>query len=639
METCSDARRHRVVAYFDVDCFYAQAEVLKRPYLQGRPVGVTQKFLVVTCNYEARQRGVPKMASIQTAKERCPDLVLFNGEDLTPYRAASKNIMAVLGRFGVLERRGLDEAALDITEEVMKRMVMPKHQGFQGHVVGLTHFNEIGYNLHLDSNSSDYYLMVGSQLVSEIRAAIEGETGFRCSSGIATNKMLAKLVSSANKPNQQTCILESAVNGFLTPLCVRKLPGIGHQTESLLKDMGITTVADLQLSTFQQLSTKFGNRLGTILFDSCRGVDESAVQDKGPLKSLSVEDSFQPCTSFKQAEGIIRGLAPDLIARLDEDRDEYCRRPKIFTIKWRYPGNWAFRSSSATMPLELISTIVSMEKRLETVVEVAMKLLSQSLGRQSFSIVVLNIGATSFTASSNGSFGASHDIRSFLSSPSQTSQKTLRKVVSKREARFNREETEKGGLNIESAQSVLKNSDKNDAWQGNYLPIHNYDTQLSDEDVCELDLNEDRWPWMLDGFCSSRDQRFRKLRELLPSTTDHAASSSIGLNKGLSMEASDAVLHGTSDVGDITTDVLEAGSLVEGSDGNMTAVANCQVDFCTTLEQTFATLATFEPTRSKQMSMKNVLHHQSPNKRARTQNERKRSQSGTLDCFFAQSQR
>jgi nucleotidyltransferase/DNA polymerase involved in DNA repair len=35
---------------------------------------------------------------------RCPNLVLFNGEDLTPYRAASKNIMAVIARFGVLER-------------------------------------------------------------------------------------------------------------------------------------------------------------------------------------------------------------------------------------------------------------------------------------------------------------------------------------------------------------------------------------------------------------------------------------------------------------------------------------------------------------------------------------------------------
>lgn len=439
---------HRVVAYFDVDCFYAQAEILQRPHLQGRPVGVTQKFLVVTCNYEARQRGVPKMASIQAAKERCPDLLLFNGEDLTPYRAASKSIMAILGRFGVLERRGLDEAALDITMEVTKRSTsFERHKGFSGHVLGQDpneNMLDISASFCADRNSCDYYLMVGSQVVAEIRAAVERESGFRCSSGIATNKMLAKLVSSVNKPNKQTCILESAVSGFLMPLHVRKLPGIGLQTEAQLKDMGIATVADLQQSTLQQLSSKFGNRMGMLLFDSCRGVDKSLVQDKGPPKSLSVEDSFQPCTSFGQAEEIIRRLAPDLISRLNEDKEEYSRMPKVFTVKWRYPGSWAFKSSSMPMPTELLSACVPLEHRLEILVEIAMKLLSQSLGRQPFSIVVLNVGATSFTCSSHGSPGASHDIRSFLSNHLQSTKQTLQKVISKREARVSREESEKG---------------------------------------------------------------------------------------------------------------------------------------------------------------------------------------------------
>lgn len=35
---------------------------------------------------------------------RCPEIVLLNGEDLTPYRAASKQILGVLGRFGVVEK-------------------------------------------------------------------------------------------------------------------------------------------------------------------------------------------------------------------------------------------------------------------------------------------------------------------------------------------------------------------------------------------------------------------------------------------------------------------------------------------------------------------------------------------------------
>ncbi len=48
--------------------------------------GVTQKYLIVTSNYPARQKGVAKLMSIREAQQKCPDLVLVNGEDLTPYR-------------------------------------------------------------------------------------------------------------------------------------------------------------------------------------------------------------------------------------------------------------------------------------------------------------------------------------------------------------------------------------------------------------------------------------------------------------------------------------------------------------------------------------------------------------------------
>ena len=40
------------------------------------------------------------------------------GEDLTPYRTASKQIWALLDRFGKVQRGGLDEAFLDATDEV-----------------------------------------------------------------------------------------------------------------------------------------------------------------------------------------------------------------------------------------------------------------------------------------------------------------------------------------------------------------------------------------------------------------------------------------------------------------------------------------------------------------------------------------
>lgn len=41
-----------------------------------------------------------------------------SGEDLTPYRAASKQMLAVLQRYGTAEKLGLDEVFVDATAEV-----------------------------------------------------------------------------------------------------------------------------------------------------------------------------------------------------------------------------------------------------------------------------------------------------------------------------------------------------------------------------------------------------------------------------------------------------------------------------------------------------------------------------------------
>lgn len=102
--------------------FAAQVEEVRNPSLCNVPLGITQKYLVVTCNYPARAAGVTKLMNIAEAKQRCPGLMLVSGEDLTPYRQASKAIHAVLQRFGPAERLGMDEVYVDVTEEVDRRI-------------------------------------------------------------------------------------------------------------------------------------------------------------------------------------------------------------------------------------------------------------------------------------------------------------------------------------------------------------------------------------------------------------------------------------------------------------------------------------------------------------------------------------
>ena len=58
--------------------------------------GVQQKYIIVTCNYVARGRGVTKLMGVKEALEKCPDLVLVKGEDLTHYREISYRVTGAL---------------------------------------------------------------------------------------------------------------------------------------------------------------------------------------------------------------------------------------------------------------------------------------------------------------------------------------------------------------------------------------------------------------------------------------------------------------------------------------------------------------------------------------------------------------
>ena len=54
--------------------------------------GIQQKYIIVTCNYEARKYGVTKLMLISEALKKCPNLVIVKGEDLTHYREMSYKI-------------------------------------------------------------------------------------------------------------------------------------------------------------------------------------------------------------------------------------------------------------------------------------------------------------------------------------------------------------------------------------------------------------------------------------------------------------------------------------------------------------------------------------------------------------------
>ncbi|KAL0021711.1 hypothetical protein WJX79_005570 [Trebouxia sp. C0005] len=426
----------RCVVHVDVDAFYAQCEEIRNPALRERPLGITQKYLLVTSNYPARRRGVTKLMGITEAQQKCPDLVLVSGEDLTPYRQASKSILAVLQRFGVCERGGMDEMLVDVTAEAHNRALQGsvpaqwaahvhsnkvalvqdnKHRpmdlralALRGAITAVTAAGPEPPVEEVWQPSGEAWeplLMAGCVIAQEMRAALKAEVGFRCSAGISSNRMLAKLVSGLHKPDDQTVLLPPDASAFVAPLPIRALPGVGYKMGNELTHMDIKTAADLRRISQEKLTQKFGERIGTFLYLACRGQDPSPVQDKGPAKSITVEDSFKDCSSLPAAQHVIKVLAPDLLARMLEDYQETGRHASTLTLKWRHRGSgWGRSSSSCPMPTPLLHPQLDNPSQISLLGMTLFNLLKKNI-TEPFQLTLLNVGVTNFVGNTGPSAG------------------------------------------------------------------------------------------------------------------------------------------------------------------------------------------------------------------------------------------
>lgn len=314
----SSSARSRVIVHLDLDCFYAQVEMIRAPDLRDKPLGVQQKSIVVTCNYEARKHGVKKLMSLKEAKEKCPHLVLVNGEDLTPYREMSYKVTELLGEYcPLVERLGFDENFMDITEVVEERLKHLQQSGGSGtHVSGHV-YKDQAINLHDTTHLS---LVVGSQVAEALREALNSKLGLTSCAGVASNKLLAKLVSGTFKPNQQTLLLPESSQELLSSLDhIQKVPGIGYKTSKRLETLGVKTVVDLQRFPSAALEKELGLSLAQRLQKLSYGEDEAPVTPSGPPQSFSDEDSFKKCSSEVEVQEKLEELLPSLLHRIHRD--------------------------------------------------------------------------------------------------------------------------------------------------------------------------------------------------------------------------------------------------------------------------------------------------------------------------------
>ncbi|XES76535.1 MAG: DNA polymerase IV [Candidatus Bathyarchaeia archaeon] len=249
----------RIVMLVDLDYFFAQCEELRNPALKGKPVvvgmysGRTETSgAVSTSNYLARKYDVKSGIPLFLAKKRLEGVdAVFLPVDYDYYQQISDKIMAILREYSdVLEQAGIDEAYLDVTEKA----------------------------------KGSYTTAEG--LVQQMKAAVKQEVGVTFSVGIAPNKLVAKIASDSHKPDGVTVVEPEKVEGFLSPMPVDALLGVGKKTVAKMSDLGIKTVGDLAGFDVQRLVEVFGKTLGVYFHNAANGVDNDPVQEAGEAESI-----------------------------------------------------------------------------------------------------------------------------------------------------------------------------------------------------------------------------------------------------------------------------------------------------------------------------------------------------------------
>ncbi len=323
----------RIIMHVDLDAFFPSVEVRANPELKGKPVIVGAdpkegkgRGVVSSASYEARKCGIRSAMPVSRAWRLCPDGV-FLRPNFKLYVEASNSIMKILKSYAdKFEQGGIDEAYLDISNKAKS-------------------FGE------------------ARELARRIMEEVLSRENLTCSVGVSPNKMVAKIASDFQKPFGLTVVEEKDVKGFLFPLKVRSLPGVGPKTESRLKELGIETIGDLA-STSPEMLTKLFGIWGSRLHEYANGIDNSEVIEEYETKSVGRDVTFEMDVDDEdQILGVLDELAEEVHADIIANGFKF----KTITVRVRYQHfDTHIHSKSLPFPTDDLDILRNNGKRLMT---------------------------------------------------------------------------------------------------------------------------------------------------------------------------------------------------------------------------------------------------------------------------------
>lgn len=244
------------IAHFDLDSFFVSVELLLQPELKGKAVivgGTVGRGVVSTCSYEARKYGVHSAMPMATAIKLCPHAVILRGTH-QQYGHYSQIVTKIIAsKVPAFQKASIDEFYCDLT--------------------GMDKFFNV------------------SEYTRGLREHITKETGLPISCGLSSAKFISKMATNEAKPNGFLEIPHGKEKAFLWPLGIEKINGVGKQTESRLRSIGLHTIKDIAHTPVEILEKKLG-KWGRDLWHKAQGSGSAELDTEWTQKSMSHETTF-----------------------------------------------------------------------------------------------------------------------------------------------------------------------------------------------------------------------------------------------------------------------------------------------------------------------------------------------------------
>ena len=269
------------IAHLDLDTFFVSVERLMDSRLMGRPIligGGSDRGVVASCSYEARQFGVHSAMPMRLAKELCPHATVIRG-NTGNYTKYSKIVTDIIREeVPVFEKSSIDEFYVDLTG-------MDKFFGCM-------------------------------KLASELRQKIIRESGLPISFGLSQNKTVSKVATGEAKPNNEILVEKGKEKPFLAPLSVKKIPMVGNKTYQTLRNLGVQKIKTVQDMPMEMMERVFG-KSGIVIWKKANGIDKNPVVPYSERKSISTERTFDKDTiDVVKLRGILSAMVENLAFQL-----------------------------------------------------------------------------------------------------------------------------------------------------------------------------------------------------------------------------------------------------------------------------------------------------------------------------------